>query len=98
MAWALLLFLKTLMRACYWLGCRKPSSMSSKRSHVTSFTANVGAIYSASVSDNATVACFFEHQLTGPSLNMKMKPKVDLKLFLLLAQSESEYPCTNSSF
>ena len=36
--------------------------------------ASVSAIYSASVEERATVACLFEHQLTGPPLSMKINP------------------------
>lgn len=72
--------------------------MSNKRSHVASFVARVKAMYSALVDDNAAVGCFFEHQLTGPSLSMKIKPEVDFRLSLLPAQSESEYLTTKSLF
>ena len=71
--------------------------MSSKQSHIASFATKVKAIYSALVNDNAIMACFFKQQLTGPPLSMKMMPEVDLQLFSSHAQSESKYPCTNSS-
>lgn len=48
--------------------------MSNRQSHVASFTARVKAMYSVTVDDNATVGCFFEPQLTGSLLSMKMKP------------------------
>lgn len=85
MAWLLLLFLETLIKACYWLGYKSPSLVSSKWSYVASFTAKVIAISSVSVDNNTTMACFFKHQLTGPLLSMKMKLKVNLWLFLLPA-------------
>lgn len=72
--------------------------MSSKQSYVPSFAAKVKAIYLALVNDNTIVAYFFEYQLIVPLLSMKIKLEVDLQLFFLLAQSKSEYPCTNSSF
>lgn len=78
------------MRACCWSGHRRPSSVSRSLSQVVSFAARVRAIYSALVDDNATVDCFLEHQLTDPLFSIKMRPDVDLWLFLLSAQSESE--------
>lgn len=71
--------------------------MRSKWSHVASLAASVRAMYSASMDDKAMVGCHFEHQLTGPPLSIKMKPKVDFRLFLSQAQAESEYPSTKSS-
>lgn len=53
-------------------------------------------MYSASVDDNATVRCFFEHQLTGPPFSMKIKPEVDFQSSLSPARSDSEYPSTKS--
>lgn len=70
--------------------------MSNRRSHVASFSARVRAMYYALVDDNAIVGCFLEHQLTGPSLSIKMKPEVDFRLSLSPAQSESKYPSTRS--
>ena len=70
------------MRACCWLGCRKPNSVSSRRSHITFFAASIRAMYSASVDEKATVGYLFEHQLTEPPSSMKMKPEVDFRLFL----------------
>lgn len=90
MACTLALCSETLMKACCWSGCRKPSSVSSNHNHVASFAANVKAMYLASVDDRATVACFLEHQLTGPLFNMKMKPEIDLRLSLSPAQLGSE--------
>lgn len=72
--------------------------MSKRRSHVASFAAKVRAMYSTSVDNNATVGCFFKHQLTNPLFSMKMKLEFDFRLFLLLAQSEFEYPSTKSLF
>ena len=65
--------------------------MSSSRNQVASFEASVKAIYSGSVDDSATVGCLLEHQLTGPPLSMKIKPEVDFRLSLSLAQSESQF-------
>lgn len=87
---------ETLMKTCCWSGCKSPSSVSSRRSHVASFVASVKAMYSASVDDNATVGCLFEHQLTGLPLSIKIKPEVDFWLSLSPAQSKLEYPSMRS--
>ena len=97
MVLVLLLFSETLIKACCWLSYKKTSLVSGNWSHITSFAIKVRAIYSVLIDNYATIACFFEHQLTGPPLSMKIKPKVYLQLFLLPVQSESEYPYTNSS-
>ena len=97
-AWAHVFCLDILMSACYLSGCRRLSLVRKSRNHVTSLAANVRAIYSAFVDDSATVDCLFEHQLTGPLFSMNIKPDVDFWLSLSPAQSESEYPWTQSSF
>ena len=84
------------MRACCLSGWSSPSSIKSSRSHVASFAARVRVMYSASVDNRTIVDCFFEHQLTGPLLSMKIKPEVDFWLSLSPAQSESEYPSMRS--
>lgn len=58
---------------------RLEESQLCEQCHVASFAARVRAMYSASVDDNATVGCFFEHQLTGPPFNMKIKPEGDFR-------------------
>lgn len=63
---------------------------------MASFTASVKTIYSASVDEKAIIGCLFEHKLIGPPLSMKMKPKVDFRIFLSSAQSKLEYLFTNS--
>jgi hypothetical protein len=44
----------------------KPISPTKQRRHTASLQASVNAMYSASVEDNATVACHFDIQLIGP--------------------------------
>ena len=70
--------------------------MSGSRSQVASFATNVKAMYLVLVDERAIIGCLFEHQLIGPPLSMKIKLKVDFRLFLSSAQSKSEYPSTNS--
>lgn len=82
------------MSACYWFGCRNSSFMSKRRSHVTSLAANVRAIYLVLVNNSAIIDGFFEHQLTGPSFSIKIKPEVNFWLSLSLTQVESEYSST----
>lgn len=89
--------LETLISACYWSASNTPSFVKRSRRHVASLAARVSAIYSASVEDRATVACFLEHQLIGPPFSIKIKPDVDFRLSLSPAQSESEYPSIFSS-
>lgn len=83
--------LETVIRAYYWLSYRKPSSVSSSRSHVVFFTTSVRAIYSVLVDNKATVGCFLEYQLTGSPFSIKIKSDIDFWLFSSLAQSELEY-------
>ena len=52
---------------------------------MTSFTARVRAIYSASIEERTTVGCHFKYELTGPPLSMKMKLEVDFQISLPLA-------------
>ena len=49
-------------------------------------------MYSASVDEIATVACFVLFQLTADPLRIKMKPDVDFRSPRSPAWSESEYP------
>ena len=70
--------------------------MRKRQSHVAPFAARVNAIYSASVNNKANVACFFEHQLTGLLLSMRIKLEVDFQLFLSPVQLESKHPSTSS--
>lgn len=78
------------MRAYYWLGCKKLSLVNSNHSHIASFAANIKAIYLASMDDKETVAYFLKHQLTGPPFSMKIKPEVNLQLFLSPTQLKSK--------
>ena len=84
------------MRACCLSSWSSHSSIRSSLSHIASFAARIRAMYSASVDNRVTVDCFFEHQLIGPPLSMKIKPEVDFRLFVLPAQSKSEYPSMRS--
>lgn len=87
---------KTLIKVCCLSGWSSSSFMRRSQSYVASFTVRVNKIYSASVDDKTTMACFFKYQLIGPLLNMKIKLEVDFLSSLSLAQSESEYPFTSS--
>ena len=95
-AWTLVFYLETLMRVYCLSGWSSSSFIRNSRSHVASFATRVRAIYLASVDNRATVDCFFKHQVTGPSLSMKIKPEVNFRLSLSPAQSESEYPSMRS--
>ena len=97
-AWAHVFCSDILMSACCSSSRRRPSAVKRSRNHVASLAANVKDIYSASVDDSATVDCLFEHQLTSPPFSMNIKPDVDFRLSLSPAQSESEYPSTQSFF
>ena len=65
-------------------------------SQVASLAARVKAMYLASADDSTTINCHFEHQLTGPLFSINIKPEVDFQLSLLLVQSQSKYPTTQS--
>ena len=47
------------------------------------------AIYSATVEDCVIVVCFFKNQETGQLANIAIWTEVDLRVFLLPAQSAS---------
>lgn len=69
---------------------KRPISVSSSLNQVASFAARANATYSAFVDEKATVACIFEHQLTGPPFCMKMKPNVNFLVTWSSALSESK--------
>lgn len=54
------------------------SLVKKKQSQVALFAASIKAIYLASIDNKATISCFFKYQLTGSSLNIKIKPNIDL--------------------
>lgn len=87
-AFTLILLVEMLIWACCWSGFNSPSSVKRRRSRLAISAVWVSTIYSASVEDNVTVTCLFEHQLAGQPCSIKMNQYVDLRLFLSLAQLE----------
>lgn len=87
-----LFFFMTLILAYGLVGSNRPSFVSKSPSHVTFFTTNVNVTYSTSVNERATVDCYFEHQLIGLPLSIKIQPDIDLLIAQLLAQLESKNP------
>ena len=81
----LALCLKTLMKACFGSCCKRPSLVSSNYSHVTSFVANIKAVYLAFIDNRAIIAYFLEYQLTNLFISIKIRLEVDLWLFLSFA-------------
>ena len=60
------MFVEDTLILAYWdPAVRRPSSVRRRRSQVASLAAKVSAMYSASVEDSATVACYLERQLTA---------------------------------
>lgn len=59
---------------------------------MASFVTNIKAIYSVLVENRVTVDYLLEHQLTRPSLSIRMKSNIDFQLLLSLARWEFEYP------
>lgn len=59
------------------MNCKRSNFISRSYSQIPFFAADVKAIYLALVNKKTSVGGFFEYQLIGPPLNMKIKPKVD---------------------
>lgn len=72
-----------------------PSSLSIDLTHIISAVALAKALYSASVLDRDTVACFFAHQEIKFGPKKTAKPPVDLLSSKQPAQSESEKAVTS---
>ncbi len=75
----LLFYSKTLIIVYYLLNWNSFSSVRKSWSHVASFAIRVNAIYFVLIDNKPIIAYFFKHQLIGPLLSIKIKPKVEFQ-------------------
>ncbi len=70
---------------------KRTSFIRRRQSYFASLDASFKTIYLASLDDNKSVSPFFEYLPTNFFLSIKMKLKINIKLFLSPAQFKSEY-------